>query len=723
MVRSLKSRFLLALALPLIVAVSAGCLVLLTLQWSATENDILAANRQQHLVSLIVSKLQIGVAHDQESVTVWDDAVVKTQEVDQEWMEVNLGSWMNSYFQHDALVVINAGEEPIYHFLAESAGGLPLDELRQAYQPYVTRLRERLISRDETEVTDQVLTIGESDLIVVAGRPAVVSLKPIVSDTGEIEQEPGQENIHVAFRFLDGSFSEVTAKEYQLDQLHFSWTPPTGGDHAKAELRSRDGDVIGYFLWKPFQPGQSVFNATLPSAAIAIFGIFVALSVFSLVLQRRSIRLEASHAQLLHLAHHDPLTGLLNRAGFNDAATAQLEAPSSDHPSCVLFIDLDRFKEVNDTFGHPVGDQLITAVAARLRQALHGAIIGRIGGDEFTALLPGATVGSAVDAAEEVIRLISEPFELDSSRVKIGASVGVAVCINATEFSEASRKADIALYHAKAAGRGRFAIFGTHMDDVLQARREMERELRAAIENKVQIETVYQPVYAADTGVLNGVEALARWRHPSKGVIGPDVFVPLAEELGIICALGRIVLEQAFQTLAPFPELGISINASAFELASDAYPLHILSTLARYEIDPTRLEIEITESLQLEENGPAAVAVATLKAAGVRFAIDDFGAGYSSFSRLQNLDVDRVKIDKSFIDALSSRDNSTVVQAIISMARAKGLQTTAEGVETVEQKEVLQSLGCDALQGFLLSKPVSREELHAMLAQPRALKS
>lgn len=321
------------------------------------------------------------------------------------------------------------------------------------------------------------------------------------------------------------------------------------------------------------------------------------------------------------------------------------------------------------------------------------------------------------------IRLISEPFELDSSRVKIGASVGVAVCINASEFSEASRKADIALYHAKAAGRGRFAIFGTHMDDVLQARREMERELRAAIENKVQIETVYQPVYAADTGVLNGVEALARWRHPSKGVIGPDVFVPLAEELGIICALGRIVLEQAFQTLAPFPELGISINASAFELASDAYPLHILSTLARYDIDPTRLEIEITESLQLEENSPAAVAVATLKAAGVRFAIDDFGAGYSSFGRLQNLDVDRVKIDKSFIDVLSSRDDSTVVQAIISMARAKGLQTTAEGVETVEQKEVLQSLGCDALQGFLLSKPVTREELHAMLAQPRALKS
>ncbi|CAD7035229.1 bifunctional diguanylate cyclase/phosphodiesterase [Pseudorhizobium endolithicum] len=665
-----------------------------------------------------MSKLQIGIAHDQESATVWDDAVVKTREADHEWMEVNLGSWMNSYFQHDALVVIDSENQPIYHFIA-GGDGLSLNKLRQAYQPQVARLRERLTSGDETGVTDQVLTIGESDLIILEGRPAVVSAKPIVSDTGDIEQEPGQEHIHVAFRFLDGSFTDVTAKEYQLDHLHFSWQPPEDGEYAAAELHSRNGNVIGYFLWTPFQPGRSVFYATLPSTGIAIVGVFVSLGVFSLVLQRRSVRLEASHAQLRHLAHHDPLTGLLNRVGFSDAAIAELDASNPDEPSSILFIDLDRFKEVNDTFGHPVGDELITAVAVRLRHALPGAVIGRIGGDEFTALLPGATGERAAGAAEQVIRDLSEPFELQGNRVKIGASVGVAVCDDATEFPEASRKADIALYHAKAAGRGRFAIFGKHMDDLLQGRRKMERELRAAIDKKVQIETVYQPVYAADTGALNGVEALARWRHPKQGVISPDVFVPLAEELGIISELGRIVLEQACEALGPYQDLTISINASPLELSSDAYPLHVLSTLAKFGVDPDRLEIEITESLQLEEKSQAAVAIATLRAAGVSFALDDFGAGYSSFGRLQNLHVDRIKIDKSFIDALSPGDSSAVVQAIISMARAKGLQTTAEGVETLEQKMVLQSLGCDALQGFLLSRPISRVELHAMLDRPR----
>lgn len=694
--------------------------MLVTLQWSASENDTLAANRQQNLVSLIVSKLQLGIAHDQESATVWDDAVVMTQKADQEWMEVNLGSWMNSYFQHDALVVINAQDEPIYHFIAGSAGGISFDELRRAYQPQAARLRERLISGDETGVTDQVLSIGESDLIVVGGRPAVVSAKPIISDTGEIEQEPGRETLHVAFRFLDGSFTDVTAKEYQLDQLHFSWQPPTGGEYAKAELRSQNGDVIGYLLWKPFQPGESVFYATLPSAGIAVLGVFIALSVFSLVLQRRSLRLEASHAELRHLAHHDPLTGLLNRVGFGEAAARELDASDPQAPSCVLFIDLDHFKEVNDTYGHPVGDQLLAGVAGRLSHALQQGIIGRIGGDEFTALLPGTTEASAADASEQVIRLLSEPFEIQGNRVRIGASVGVAVCADAAEFAEASRKADIALYHAKAAGRGRFAIFGTHMDDVLQARREMERELRAAIASKVQIETVYQPIYAADTGALTSVEALARWKHPKLGIIAPDVFVPMAEELGLINALGRIVLAQACEALGPYKDLAISVNASALELSSDAYSLHILSTLARLDIDPKRLEIELTESVQLEEQSPAAVAIATLRAAGVRFAIDDFGVGYSSFGRLQDLKVDRVKIDRSFIEVLNPGDSSAVVQAIISMARAKGLKTTAEGVETLEQKLVLQSLGCDALQGFLLSKPMSRGELHAMLDQPRA---
>jgi diguanylate cyclase (GGDEF)-like protein len=705
----------LCLGFPLLVSLLAGCLVLTALLWAATESDAVAAKRQQDLVNLIVSKLQSGVAHDQESATVWDDAVVKTAEADGEWMEINLGNWMNSYFGHDALFVLHPKGKPFYHYLADTAGATELTQYQDAYAPLAARLRARLLAGDDTGVTDKVLTIGESDLAVVGDRPAIVSVKPIVSDTGEIAQDAGSENLHVAVRFLDGSLTAMTGAEYQLADLHFSWMPSREEGHAQVPLTARNGAVIGYLTWQPFQPGTTVLKATVPAMVVAMVVVFAAFVALGSLLLRRSARLAASRDELQHLAHHDTLTGLLNRAGFGATLSKRLSASSVDEPHAVLFLDLDRFKQVNDTFGHPVGDQLIVQVAERLRRALGPVAIGRIGGDEFTVLLQDATEQQVATICEDLVTTLGEPFELDDTLVQIGASVGAVLVTGSADATEIVRRADIALYHAKAAGRGRFAIFGKHMDEVLQARRELERDLRAAVQHRVQIETVYQPVYDAVSQKLSGVEALARWRHPQKGVIGPDVFIPLAEELGLIQPLGQIVLRNACETVARYGDLKLAINASLLELHAASYPIHILSTLAQFQIDPQRLEIEITESLQLDGSRISERAIAVLRQAGVRFAIDDFGAGYSSFGRLQDLHVDRIKIDKSFIDALGQTGSGAVVEAMISMAHAKGLQTTAEGVETEEQSTLLRLAGCDQLQGYLLSRPLPGEALHRLL--------
>lgn len=711
-----RSRVFLWLGFPLLVSVLAGCLVLTALLWAAAESDALAGRRQQDLVNLIVSKLQSGVAHDQESATVWDDAVIKTREADREWMETNLGSWMSSYFGHDALFVLDPDGVVFYHYLADTANAADLTPYQRAYAPLVARLRARLLAGDDTGVTDQVLTIGESDLAVVGTRPAIVSVKPIVSDSGEIVQDAGRENLHVAFRFLDGSFAAITESDYQLAGLDFSWAPAPDGAQGQVPLSTRSGTVIGYLTWQPFQPGTTVLQATVPAMVVALIGVFAAFAALGGLLSRRSARLAASRQELQHLAHHDGLTGLLNRAGFGATLTERLAASSVDEPHAVLFLDLDRFKQVNDTFGHPVGDGLIVQVAERLRRLLGPVAIGRIGGDEFTVLLRDVREDQIAATCTEMVATLAEPFEVNGTLVQIGVSVGAVQVSGAADATEIIRQADIALYHAKAAGRSRFAIFGRHMDEVLQTRREMERDLRTAVENKREIETVYQPVYDANSGQLAGVEALARWRHPQQGVIGPDVFIPMAEDLGLIQPLGQIVLQNACETVALYDDLKLAINASLLELHAASYPIHILTTLAQFQIDPQRLEIEITESQQLDDSRISERTIRVLRQAGVRFAIDDFGAGYSSFGRLQDLHVDRIKIDKSFIDALGQTGSGAVIEAMISMAHANGLQTTAEGVETEEQSTLLRLAGCDQLQGYLLSRPLAGEALHRLLA-------
>ncbi|NWJ27464.1 bifunctional diguanylate cyclase/phosphodiesterase [Rhizobium sp. RM] len=704
----LRSEWALRWVLPAFVSVMLVALIAFTLSWAASRSDELAVSRQRDLVILTVAKLKAGIAHDQESATVWDDAVKNTRWRNINWIDANLGSWMHSYFSHDVAIVLAPDLVPAYQFPADSSEFFKPEDLQNSYLALARRLQERLTAGDTSGISDKTLSIGEADVTYVGVRPAIVSVKPIISDTGSIEQVPGQEMLHVAVRFLDGDLPSMIGKEYAFSGLEFTATRPKDQSVAIVPLAARNGEIYGYFRWEPFTPGQRVLEATLPSLLISFVALFAGSSLAGGAIWRRSQRLASSRAALRHQATHDLLTGLLNRVQFGAELHCRMLEAAHDESHSVVFVDLDHFKRVNDEYGHSVGDELMVLAATRLSDFLPESVIARGEGDEFTVFLQGLDAERCEELASQLVDLFKMPFFIGTVRVAIGASVGVAFAAGSCDPVELTRQANIALYHAKTAGRDTYAVFGKHMDELLRKRRALEADLRSAVEKRIELETFYQPVFSKDGG-LSSFEALVRWKHSTSGYIPPDQFIPVAEEIGLIPDIGAFVLEDACKMLVELPHITVAVNASSVELGSPDYALRVLATLNKWRVRPERLEIELTETASTNKTSEIRETISNLKAVGVRFAIDDFGTGYSSISRIQKFDVDRVKIDRSFVEEMHKSDSRALVVAMIDMAHAKGLRVTAEGVETEEQRAALGRLGCDELQGFLLSRPLPHE--------------
>ncbi len=439
------------------------------------------------------------------------------------------------------------------------------------------------------------------------------------------------------------------------------------------------------------------------------------------VVALRDISERKKAAERLHyLAHHDPLTGLANRSLLRERIAAAItRAAASGENLALLSLDLDRFKAVNDLHGHPTGDQVLIRVAARLRAAARGAeIIARLGGDEFVILLPvGADAERASQTAQRVIATLIEPFEIGVQFAQISTSIGIALYPgHGATPDELLKNADTALYSAKRAGRGVARLFDPAMDAELQRRRHLEQDLRLAIRRRT-LAIHFQPLFKNDGTTLAGFEALARWPHPEHGAISPADFIPLAEESGLIVPLGRLVLETACAEAAAWPQPHrIAVNISPAQLRAGNLVATVTDILAQTGLAPTRLELEVTESLLIEDTEGTLATLTALKALGLRIVLDDFGTGYSSLSYLRRFPFDKLKIDRSFIQALGENDEAmAIVRAIVALASSLTLDVTAEGVETETQLHLLQQESNAEMQGYLLGRPAPADALASLL--------
>ena len=438
------------------------------------------------------------------------------------------------------------------------------------------------------------------------------------------------------------------------------------------------------------------------------------LSTFEEISERR-----AAEARMLHIAQHDALTDLPNRALLRKELEDALAGAGRGEHVALLCLDLDQFKAVNDTLGHPVGDALLQAVAERLvNHARRTDTVGRLGGDEFAIVHgPFRKPAEAVALANRLIEMFATPFEVAGHQIVIGTSIGLALAPqDGADGDELMKNADLALYRAKTDGRGVCRLFQAEMDAAMQARRLLEIDLRDAL-RAGQFELFYQPVVDLRRGAVTGFEALLRWRHPVRGLVSPTTFIPLAEELGLIVPIGEWVLREACARAATWPDhIRVAVNLSAVQFTSRDLVAVVASALRDAGLPPERLELEITESVMLQDTEATLAMLHQFRALGAGIAMDDFGTGYSSLSYLRRFPFDRIKIDQCFVRELDSRpDCGAIVRAVAALSRELGMATTAEGVETREHLDVLARAGCTDVQGYLFSAPVPADEVLALL--------
>ncbi len=465
------------------------------------------------------------------------------------------------------------------------------------------------------------------------------------------------------------------------------------------------------------------------------------LATYEDITERRRVE-----ARISYMAHHDALTDLPNRLLFRERMEAALkhvqirrETPDGSENAAgeqagrgqegglaLLFLDLDHFKNVNDTLGHPLGDALLRDVARRLRSCIReGDLVARLGGDEFAILqAPGRSAEEAADLAQRVVDVICAPYELLGYRAQVGASIGIALAEHvsgdaATAADLMLKHADLALYRAKAAGRRTWRFFEASMAAELEARLAMEDDLREALPRN-QLEVVYQPIFGLQANRLVGFEALLRWRHPTRGMVSPAEFIPLMEEIGLIEAVGRWVLGQATREAATWPApLKVAVNLSPLQFRAADIATSMLQVLGQSGLAPQRLELEITESALLQSDGGVAEVLQAFRGTGIRTSLDDFGTRYSSLSYLLSFPFDKIKIDQSFVRDMANRPESVaIVTSVAHLANQLGMATTAEGVETAEQLRRVREAGCTEAQGYFFGQPESARELRRWFEEP-----
>jgi len=523
---------------------------------------------------------------------------------------------------------------------------------------------------------------------------------------------------------LDQAFLDQVGATLDLTNLRLLDRDAPTADGAVLRLVDDDGSPIGAVSWTPRRPGGEILRNVTPFLGIA-FGCLALLAVFVMRHMRSTAAtIAAGEVQLRHLAMHDPLSDLPNRTYFGARLASLIaEVRRTDGRAAVLSIDLDRFKDVNDTLGHLVGDALIRAVAQRLILVVRGDdLVARLGGDEFAVIVAAVPdLATLQTMAERIIEALRAPCTLMGHTIVVGASIGIALIERRSgEAADIMRCSDVALYRAKNDGRNRACIYDADMDADLRERKQLENDLREAIEDD-RLSLAYQPIMNPSGETMVGVEALCRWYHSTRGEVTPAKFIPIAEHSELIVPLGEWVLRRACRDAIAWPGIVLAVNVSPLQFRRPHFVAVVERILEDTGFPPSRLELELTESTLIGNVEDAGAAMLKLKDLGVRLALDDFGTGYSSLLYLRTFPFDKLKIDRSFVSNIeSAADAAAIVHAIVSLGRGLGMKVTAEGVETAEQHLFLRAAGVHTIQGFRFGKPVPAAAIAArLLSQSR----
>ncbi len=717
-----RLRLVVTIGVPAVVAIV--CLVAAVLT-SARRADEASLDRERQLIQQAIADRGTRILREVESVAATPDATQAIRrDDDPQWVERHIGKWVEDFFDHDVVLVVD-GSDRLQYTRFRASGDAGATELAKELAASFGFLRGRRPPSGSVRpiVAPDAVETGRSAVLIqhLPNGPAIVAAVAVGSDS-DLASGNASAPIVASVKYIDDDMLREIGNRLQLPSLHAIGDAAPALDKVAATIADAKGRTIARFAWQPVRPSGQIVGYVLPFIALAIAGFAVLAGLMVRHMRRTEHAIAAGETQLRHLALHDPVCGLPNRIYFGERLETVIDEVRHGGPlAAVFYIDLDHFKDVNDTLGHHIGDELILKVTERLSRVMRGDdLVARLGGDEFAIITSCASDSYTLQAtAGRIIAAICAPYAIKGHNIVIGASIGIAVIDRrAGDAGDILRYADMALYRAKNEGRNRACIYDAAMDADLSQRKLLEGDLLEAIKNE-GLKAAYQPIVNVSGETMIAVEALARWTHPRAGIISPADFIPVAEHSGLIIQLGEWMLRRACLDGRNWSGLTVAVNVSPLQFRRSDFVDVVKRILKETDFDANRLELELTESTLLGNLETAEQSMLRLKAIGVRFALDDFGTGYSSLLYLRRFPFDKLKIDSSFVRSIETApDAAAIVHAIVSLGRGLGMKVTAEGVENAEQHLFLRAAGVHSMQGYRFGRPGPAADIDARFASP-----
>jgi len=648
-----------------------------------------------------------------------------------EWIQKRFGVDMALDFVHDYTALVDRNRNVL--LAVDLYGKLDQDFYLEHILPGIDKTLERirrnyksaLVKADNGNIrfAGRLVDVSGVDLLDIDGRPHIASAFAIVPDPGGIRMVEGPPSVLVSAFEIDAIHLRNILASLSLDNLVFAKTVPDG--MIGVPLENEDGDVLGFLAWNPMSRASAIIVSSIPVLALSL-GIILTVALVALR-QNAHAQYDLAQRELeaRYAANHDSQTGFVTRGYFHIAAARRLNMPAARNKGAwVIYLDVDNLKQVNDIHGHTTGDELIAVQAGRVADVFGSLdLIGRIGGDEFLILTERwHDEEQALAEIGQLFEVLRHPVDVNGKRIDSSVSAGIArYPEHGRSLAGVIRAADIALQRSKSEQKNTFRLYDERMDERLREQREIRVELDTALRED-QLELFYQPIVSTAAGQTAYYEALIRWRHPQRGLVSPGLFLPIAQEAGLMPVIGTWVLERALRDACHWENVGVSVNVCTSQIQKPGFAVQVAALLRKYAFPPERLILEITEDLMLEESPATLETFRSLRELKVGLAIDDFGTGYSSLSYLHKFRFDKMKIDRSFVWRIGQDEEADqLVRSLLGLARVMGMQTVGEGVETETQRAFLVKAGCEYLQGYLFDKPKPLDELAMSLSvQDRA---